>query len=232
MIPRDKALVLFDEMQELEQLTKDFDPQFMPEDSQELYVSFLSDLMVQLANLSPTSIFFFTDNYLDRNRWFSSIGGNAELRLLPGEDKPCLQITEALFSEGYRRLLFLTSLNPFAPIRGIQTAFQLLQLEDDVVVVGPTQRQSCYLLGIKTLHSGLMTEYDPRSSRNHDDAIRAICKLNVSTFTVEEWHDIVSLSDIERLMRETAKQALGNRPFPRRTREYLLYLEEKYNFLI
>lgn len=232
MTLRDKAIVLFDEAHEIERLAKHFVPRFSSEEFQELYRCFLFDFVSQLVNFSSVSTFLYTGNYMEHNRRFGTFGQKAELRLMPSDQDGTVQILDSLFSDGYRRILILTFLNPIAPMQAIQTAFQLLQLEEDVVVLGPTQTQSLYLLGLKTLHDGFIKDFDPRFSRDYDEAVKAACKLDAAPLTVEEWYDVLSMPELERLHRDILRQIRENQPYPRRTREWLMQLDEKYKLSV
>lgn len=232
IIHRDKAIVLLDETLELKGLAKDLDGKLPIEEVQDLYSSFLFDLMSQLVNLSSTSILLCSENYLDRNRWFGAFGGKAELRLLTTEDDANFNIAESLFSEGYRRLVFVNCFNPIAPLPEIQVAFQLLQLEDDTVVLGPAEERRWYLLGIKNLHPALLERLVVGSREGIDDVVKAICGLDVLTFTVQLRYAINSISSIERLRKEIQLRIRENQPYPHKTRERFFQLEHKYNLMM
>ncbi len=225
---RDRAILLFDDVHEMERLAGKFVPQLSAGDFRELYNAFLSDFVSQLVNFSSVQTFLYTDNYMEQNRWFAALGKRGELRLMPDDEDSTLQILDSLFTDGYRRILILSFLNPIAPMRAIQTAFHLLQLEDEVVVLGPTQEHQLYLLGFKSLHEDFIKEFDPRLGHAYDDAVRALCKLDVSALSVEEWYDVLSISDLTRLRNDILKQVTENLPYPRRTREWLMHLEQKY----
>jgi hypothetical protein len=231
MATHDKAIVLLDGALEAKRLAKQLDGRLPTEEVQDLYSSFLFDLMSQLTNLSSTSIFLYSENYLERNRWFSMFGGKAELRLLTAEDDENLHIAESLFSDGYRRLVFLNCLSPIAPLREIQVAFQLLQLEDDIVVLGPTDERSWYLVGIKNLHSAPLKYLYADSREALEDIIKATCRLDVLALTVQPRYAVNSISNIERLRKEIESQIVAHQPFPRKTRDRLIQWERKYGLL-
>lgn len=232
MTARDKAIVLFDEAHEIERHASNFVPKLSSEEFQELYRCFLFDFVSQLMNFSSVYAFLYTQNYEEHNRWFETFRQKAELRPMPSDEDGTLQILDSLFSDGYRRILILRFLNPIVPMRAIQMAFQLLQLEDDVVVLGPTQTQRLYLLGLKTLHDGFFKDFDPRISRDYDEAVKAACKLDAAPLTVEEWYDVLSIPELERLHKDILRQIKENQPYPRRTREWLMQLEEKYKLSV
>ena len=227
MIQRDKAIVLLDDATEVESLAEGLSARISLDEFQALYTSFLIDLLSQLVNLSSTSIFLFTEYYLERNRWFKSLGSRAELRLLPTEEEVSLHIAESLFAEGYRRLLFLTCRNPIAPMQEIQTTFHLLQLEDDVIVVGPTEDRDWYIAGIKSLHIPLLKELDLHSRDRYDQVLKAICNLDVLTFALQPRYDVVSAPDIERLRREIETRIIESQPYPQKTRDQFFQLGKK-----
>jgi hypothetical protein len=231
MAGRDKAIILLDGALEAKRLAKDLDGKLPVEEVQDLYSGFLFDLMSQLVNLSSTSILLFSENYLDRNRWFGGFGSKAELRLLTTEDDANFNIAESVFSEGYRRLVFVNCFNPIAPLREIQVAFQLLQLEDDIVVLGPTDERSWYLVSIKNLHAAPLRHLYAGSHDGLDDIIKAICSVDVLTFTVQPRYAVNSISNMARLRKEIESQVVGNQPFPHKTRERLFQLERKYGLL-
>lgn len=227
MAIRDKAIILLDEAREVESLAEGLGARLSLAEFHALYTSFLIDLVSQLVNLSSTSIILFTEYYLERNRWFKSVGSKAELRLLPTEEDASLHIAESLFAEGYRRLLFLTCRNPIAPMQEIQTTFHLLQLEDDVIVLGPTEDRDWYIAGIKGLHIPLLKELDLQSSDRYDQVLKAICNLDVLTFTLQPRFDVVSASGIERLRREIEMRIIESQPYPQKTRDQFFQLEKK-----
>jgi hypothetical protein len=231
MAARDKAIVLLDGALEAKLLAKELDKKLPAEEVQDLYSGFLFDLMSQLVNLSSTSIILFSENYLDRNRWFGAFGSRAELRLLTTEGDGNYDIAESLFLEGYRRLVFVNCFNPIAPLREIQIAFQLLQLEDDIVVVGPTDERSWYLISIKNLHAAPLKHVLAGSRDGLDDIIKAICGIDVLTFTLQPRYAVNSISNMARLKKEIESQVVGNQPFPHKTRERLFQLERKYGLL-
>ena len=190
----------------------------------------LYDLLSQLINLSSTSLFVYSDNYLDRNRSFGAFGSKAELRLLPTAE-PGSHVAEALFSEGYRRLVFLGCRNPIAPLHEIEVAFHLLQLEDDTVVIGPTEKLGWYLMGIKTLHEPLLRLLHFGSQPGLDEVMKSVCGLNVMAFTISSRYDVESVLDIERLKKDIEVRIRDNQIFPHKTRERFFQMEHEYNLL-
>jgi hypothetical protein len=226
----DKAIVLLDRALDRERLGKDLTIKIPIEELRILYSSFLFDLLSQLINLSSTSILLYTDNYLDRNRWFGAFADKAELRPLPTED-PCLHISEALFSEGYRKLVFLGCHNPIAPLHEIQVAFHLLQLEDDSVVIGPTEKQGWYLVAVRTLHEPLLQKLSFDSQGGLDDVMKIVCGLNAMAFTTSSYYDVATIPDIQRLQEEIETRIRNNQTFPHKTRERFFHLEQEYNLL-
>jgi hypothetical protein len=226
----DKAVVLLDGTLDNEGVARDLVGKIPIEEVRTLHSSFLFDLLSQLINLSSTSIFLYSDNYLDRNRWFGAFAGKAELRPLPTEE-PGLHVSEALFSEGYRKLVFLGCHNPIAPLREIQVAFHLLQLEDDTVVIGPTEDQGWYLAGIKSLQEPLLQKLPFGSQHRFDDLIKTVCDLNVMALTISSRYDIVTIPDIERLRKEIEARIRDNQTFPHKSRERFFQLEQEYNLL-
>jgi hypothetical protein len=97
MIYGDKAIVLLDEALELERFAIDLKGMYPIDELHTLYTNFLFDLINQLVNLSSTSVFLFTENYLDRNRWFGAFAGRAELRSFPSKHDATLHVAESLF---------------------------------------------------------------------------------------------------------------------------------------
>jgi hypothetical protein len=230
MASREKAVVLLDGATENERLAKNLAIKIPVEEFRILYSSFLFDLLSQLINLSSTSIFLYSDNYLERNRWFGAFADRAELRPLPTEE-PCLHISEALFSEGYRRLVLLGCHNPIAPLHEIQVAFHLLQLEDDSVVIGPTEKQGWYLVAVRTLHEPLLQKLPFGTQGGLDDVMRMVCGLNAMAFTTSPRYDVATIPDIERLRKEIEARIRENQTFPHKTRERFFHLEQEYNLL-
>jgi hypothetical protein len=230
MTGREKAIVLLDAALENERLAKNLARKIPIEELRILYSSFLFDLLSQLINLSSTSIFLYTDNYLDRNRWFGAFADRAELRPLPTEE-PCLLISEALFSDGFRRLVFLGCHNPIAPLQEIQVAFHLLQLEDDSVVIGPTENQGWYLVAVRTHHEPLLQKLTLGFHQRFDDVMRTVCGLNAMAFTTCSHYDIATIPDIARLRKEIEARIRDNQTFPHKTRERFFHLEQEYNLL-
>jgi hypothetical protein len=230
MVGREKAVVLLDGALENERLAKALALRIPTEELRILYSSFLFDLLSQLINLSSTSIFLYTDNYLDRNRWFGAFADKAELRSLSTDD-PCLHISEALFSEGYRKLVFLGCHNPIAPLHEIQVAFHLLQLEDDTVVIGPTENQGWYLVAVRTLHEPLFQKLPFGTQGRLDDVMRTVCGLNAMAFTISSRYDVATIPDIERLKKEIEARIRNNQTFPHKTRERFYHLQQEYNLL-
>jgi hypothetical protein len=226
----EKAVVLLDGALENERLAKDIAIKIPTEEFRILYSSFLFDLLSQLVNLSSTSVVLYSDNYLDRNRWFGAFADRAELRLLPTED-PCLIISDTLFSEGYRKLIFLGCQNPIAPLREIQVAFHLLQLEDDAVVIGPTENQGWYLVAVRTLHEPLLRRLPIGTQGRFDDLMRTICGLDAMAFTTSSRYGVATVPDLERLKKEIEARIRNNQTFPHKTRERFFHLEKEYNFL-
>jgi hypothetical protein len=224
------ALVLLDAGSEVERLSMSIGIRLPKGEIRALYSSFLFDLLSQLINLSSTSIFLYTDNYLDRNRWFGAFADKAQLRLLPTEE-PCLHISEALFSEGYKRLVFVGCHNPIAPLHEIQVAFHLLQLEDDSVVIGPTENQGWYLVAVRTLHEPLLQKLPFSTHGGLDDVMRTVCGLNAMAFTTPSRYDVATIPDIVRLKKEIEARIRDNQTFPHKTRERFFHLEQEYNLL-
>jgi glycosyltransferase A (GT-A) superfamily protein (DUF2064 family) len=225
----DKAIVLLDDAARLRVSPENFGEALSSDDMHALYSGFLVDFLNQLAAFSTMSIFLYSEDYLGRNQLLTSISAKTEIRLHPGGLTAGSTIADSLFSEGYRKLVFLTCKNPLAPLREIQIAFQLLELEDDVVVVGPTEDGNWYLLAVKALHEKLLEKLSCDSTGSCEELLKAACELDVMTFVVQSKYDVVSRSAMYRLQNEIEARIGGHLPFPRKTRELLFTLEGKYN---
>ena len=114
-------------------------------------------------------------------------------------------------------------------MREIQFAFHLLQLEDDTVVVGPTEDRGWYLAGIKSLHAPFLKELGARPAAYYDDVLKAICKLDAMTFPLQARYDVVSVSDLERLRKDIELRITEKQPIPQKTMEQFFRQEQKFS---
>jgi glycosyltransferase A (GT-A) superfamily protein (DUF2064 family) len=111
----------------------------------------------------------------------------------------------------------------------IQFAFHLLQLEDDIVVVGPTEKRGWYLAGIKSLHAPLLKELDTLRLGCYDHVLRAICTLDPMAFPLKARYDVVTVSGIERLRKDIELLMTEKQPIPQTTMEQFFRLEQKFS---
>ncbi len=132
---------------------------------------------------------------------------------------------ENVFSDGVRKVVYLDLDAALLPLHAVKHGFELLGLDDDVVVLGPDVTDQIYLVGLKKPHVQI---FDALNSKDpFEVAMKISTPISSMMFTLDRYHCIRDLAGLKRLYKTFLNdgQIIEH---ARRTTGFLQGLKEKY----
>ncbi len=235
----DRALIVLSQQINLERGKGD-EPYFTLswEDIDMLYYSMLNDMFDVFSGLQHVDLFLSgkSEDY----QGCSLLSSNRKITLLdisvPSMNDHIATSLDAVFEQGYRKIILLSHYYPMYTIKFIENVFAQLSCEDDCLVYGASRSGNCYLFALKTNYSDwfrnnakennlsqlkksyLSTDYLLKKASASDMIIFPLSTLK----SVENNYDIVNLKiEIEHSMNL-------NSQFAKHTYEAFKHIEKKY----
>ncbi len=227
---KDKAILFFPKRIDARELKQYFGPKWTLEDIESAYLSFLVDLVDEFHKTLKLTAFLYHSNPERHNSLFEVFHNNVEVRHLPTKDDLLASAVEHVFNDGFKRIVLLNCYNPLLPIQNLQLAFVLLNLDEDIITIGPCENRNCYLLGMKAPHIDLLQNVDVFLRESYESLLKKICSLNIMVFPLKKWYDIVTPNDFARLKAEIERMIVAKKEYPKKTYEFLRQIGRKYKF--
>ncbi len=130
-----------------------------------------------------------------------------------------------VFSDGTKKLIYLDVDAALIPVQTLRHAYELMSLDDDVVVLGPDIADQLYMVGLKKPH---VQVFDALNAKDpFEVSMKISSPLSAMLFTLERFACLRDLTGLRRLFNSFVKngQVIEN---ARRTTDFLLGLKEKY----
>lgn len=104
------------------------------------------------------------------------------------------------FAEGFRRVVLIGSDNPTLPPELVEAAER--GLDDHDLVIGPSADGGYYLLGMERLQRGLFERITWSTEVVYHETLKRARELGLRTHAVDEWYDVDTVADLDRLRAE------------------------------
>lgn len=196
--------------------------------AKDLYVSFLSDTfalmeMVWEARDELQLVLCYTPAGAEEA--FEEIEREGSLMILQRGDDLGERLRNCfadLFAMGYEAVVIIGGDSPTLPDEYIFDAFECFESDDDVVI-GPTEDQGYYLIGLRRLHEAIFNNIPWSTDGVLPATIEQIEKAELNLTLLPEWYDVDTPEELARLRAElqTAKDTTKH------TRRFLKELAKK-----
>ncbi len=205
-------------------------PPLSNEEAAELHASLLFDIVERAALHLHAQPYIYFDP-ADARADFEHVLRHAsfEYKLKPASgNKFSDKIANAVdnvFSDGTRKLVYLDVDAALVPMHLLRHAFDILSLDDDVVLLGPDTSDQLSVVGLKKPHVQIFDALNAKDPFNVSMKISS--PLSAMLFTLERIHCVRDLSSLRRVFNSFVRngQSLEH---ARRTSDFLLGLKEKY----
>ena len=179
-------------------------PPLTPIEAAQLYEALLRDSIALASNLEGIDL-AIAITPPDATTYFKRISPPGTL-LIPVECVDigdCLsQVLGNLLEMGYPKVLAFNADGPTIPPQYIQTAVH--QLDNDEVVLGPSEDGGYYLVGMKQLHPQIFSDIAWSTPQVLAQTMDKIEALGLRAGLLPPWYDVDTDSDLARLQDELA----------------------------
>lgn len=226
----DKSLLVFSRTPLPKEVRTNFVPPLTHEEAAEFHASFLFDLVdrvVSQFHVHPYIYFDPADARPDFEHIFRHAGFDFNLKPASGgkfSDK-ISNAVENIFSDGVKKLIYLDIDAALVSSQQIKHGFELLSLDDDVIVLAPDVADQLYLIGLKKPHVQIFDALNAKDP--FEVAMKISSPLSSMMFTLSRFQCVRDLAGLKRLY----KSFLNNGQViesARRTTGFLQGLKEKY----
>jgi len=205
-------------------------PPLTHEEAAEFHASLLFDIVERAAvqlHAQPYVYFDPADARSDFEHVFRHASFEFKLKPAIGakfSDKVSNAV-DNIFSDGTRRLVYLDVDSAILGLQLLRNSFDLLSLDDDVVVLAPDTTEQLCLVGLKKPHAQI---FDALNSKNpFDVAMKIASPIAAMLFTLGRSHSTGDLTGLRRLYNSFIRNGQTIES-ARRTTDFLLGIKEKY----
>ena len=192
-------------------------------DRRDLYAAFLHDTLSTCRSIANVvvRVAYAPDGGLDG---FETLDlSSSDLLTQRGHDLGMRQrgVFEDLFEAGYSKVLIIGSDLPTLPVSHIEDA--LSQIDDSLVVLGPSEDGGYYLMGLAAPRGNdptpdLFTDIKWSTSSTLEDTIRAAENADLTVSQTAPWYDIDTIDGLSRLREDlTTAEHIQRAPETART---------------
>ncbi|HUI29174.1 MAG TPA: hypothetical protein VLX91_03075 [Candidatus Acidoferrales bacterium] len=205
-------------------------PPLTYEEAAELHVSLLYDLVeraISQFHVHPYIYFDPADARADFEHIFRHAGFEYKLKPAIG-NKLSDKIGNAvdnIFSDGVKKLIYIDLDAALIPNQAIKHVFELLSLDDDVVVLAPDTVDQLYMIGLKKPHVQIFDALNAKDP--FEVAMKISAPLSSMMFTLNRFQCIRDLAGLRKIYKSFVSngQVVEN---ARRTANFLQGLKEKF----
>jgi len=226
----DKSLLIFSRTPLPKEVRTNLVPPLTHEEAAEFQSSLIFDLVdraVSQLHVQPYIYFEPADARPDFEHIFRHAGFDFKLKPAIGarlSDK-IANAVENIFSDGIKKLVYLDIDAALIDPRVVKRGFELLSLDDDVIVLAPDSADCICLVGLKKPHTQI---FDAMNAKNpFEVALKISAPLSSMMFTLNRCQGLRDFAGLRRLFKSFINngQALEN---ARRTTTFLQGIKDKY----
>jgi glycosyltransferase A (GT-A) superfamily protein (DUF2064 family) len=226
----DKSLLIFSRAPLPKEVRTDLVPPLTHEEAAEFHASLLFDLVDRAASqfhAQPYVYFEPADSRADFEHVFRHAGFEFKLKPAIGarQSDKIANAVENIFTDGVKKLVFLDLDAALIQPQVVRRGFELLGLDDDVVVLAPDVADFLYLVGLKKPHVQIFDALNAKDP--FEVALKISSPLSAMMFTLGRCQCVRDLAGLKRLYRSFVNngQVIEG---ARRTTTFLQSLKEKY----
>ncbi|HEY9164826.1 MAG TPA: DUF2064 domain-containing protein [Candidatus Kryptonia bacterium] len=205
-------------------------PPLTHEEAAEFHASLLFDIVERAAlhlHAQPYVYFEPADARSDFEHVFRHASFEYKLKAAVGSkmsDK-IANAVDNVFSDGTKKLIFLDVDAATLGLQVLRNAYELLSLEDDVLILGPDAADQLCLIGMKKPHAQVFDAFNAKNP--FEVAMKIASPISAMLFTLGKLQTIRDLSGLRRLYNSFTRNGhtIEN---ARRTTDFLLGIKEKY----
>jgi glycosyltransferase A (GT-A) superfamily protein (DUF2064 family) len=226
----DKSLLVFSRTPLPKEVRADLVPPLTNEEAAEFHAALLFDLVDRAASqfhAQPYIYFDPPDSRADFEHIFRHAGFEYKLKPALGsrQSDKIANAVDNIFTDGAKKMVYLDLDAALVHPQVIRRGFELLGLDDDVVVLAPDVFDLLYLVGLKKPHVEI---FDAMNAKDpFEVAMKISVPLSSMMFTLGRYRCIRDLAGLKRLYRSFVNngQVIEN---ARRTTGFLQGIKEKY----
>lgn len=190
-------------------------PPLTPEMAARLYQCFLLDVLDLVADLPGVDpVVAFSPPEAEEE--FSQLT-SGRFQLVPQEGADLGARLEnsfrVLFRQGYTRVAAVSTDTPDLPVEYLQEAF--FRLQSGRVVLGPCPDGGYYLIGLSSPTPELFRDMPWSTDRVLPETEARVKRMGLALSYLPEWHDVDTVADLDRLVREMTGGKPSGSPAPR-----------------
>jgi hypothetical protein len=196
-----------------------FDGKFGIHEIEEMYLSYLADIVSQLTRYQKTRVCVLYYSSSLQEVLLQLFRTPAELRLVGQKETGSIYspTIERLFKSGQSKsVLLLLTLHPLVNYHILGHALRILSFEDESVVIGTLSNQTPYLLGMKNPHGSFLTLSD---SEYYDSEalLRRCCSIDALVNPLNSLPAIQTMGDLLVLREKLERLCEQRHDYPKRT---------------
>ncbi len=206
-------------------------PPLTNEEAAELHASLLFDIVERAAvhlHVQPYVYFDPADARADFEHVFRHASFEYKLKPAIGS-KLSDKISNAVdnvFSDGVKKLVYLDVDAALVSPQTIKHCYDLLSLDDDVVVLAPDELNQLYMVGLKKPHIQI---FDAINSKDpFEVSMKISAPISAMLFTLERFHCMRDIAGLRRVFNTFTRNGQIIEQ-ARRTTDFLIGLKEKYS---
>jgi rSAM/selenodomain-associated transferase 1 len=215
-----QALIIFAKQPVPGRVKTRLSPPLSPADAARLYLGMLTDTIETFASFTTTDTFLFFEPSDGAEAFFRDAW--PDLTVFPQQGGVLGERLEnafaGLFNAGFDAVAAMGSDSPDLPRAYVEAAFRYLEEGSAEVVFGPVEDGGYCLVAMGRLHPELFRGIPWSTGRVLEKSEQAAISLGLGTARLPAWHDLDTVGDLDRLLRE------GNPDAAPRTRRFLRQL--------
>lgn len=206
-------------------------PPLTNEEAAEFHASLLFDIVERAAlhlHVQPYVYFDPADARADFEHVFRHANFDFKLKPAVGNkfSEKIANAVDNIFSDGTRKLVYLDVDAGLVSLQTIKYAYELLSLDDDVVVLAPDEVNQLYLVGLKKPHVQI---FDAINSKDpFEVSMKISSPLASMLFTLDRFACVRDLASLRKVFDAFTQNGRAIE-HARRTTDFLLGLKDKYS---
>ncbi len=229
----EKSLLVVSRTPLPKEVKTNFVPPLTNEEAAELHASLLFDVVERASvhlHAQPYVYFDPADARADFEHVFRHASFEYKLKPATGS-KLSDRISNAVdnvFSDGARKLIYLDVDAALVSLQTLRYGYELLSLDDDVIVLGPDDTDLLYMVGLKKPHVQIFDALNTKSP--FEVSMKISSPLAAMLFTLERFSCMRDPAGLKRTFYTFTRngQVIEH---ARRTTDFLLGLKDKYGEL-
>ena len=227
----EKSLLVVSRTPLPKEVKTNFVPPLTNEEAAELHASLLFDIVERAAlhlHAQPYVYFDPADARADFEHVFRHASFEYKLKPAIG-NKFSDKISNAVdnvFSDGTKKLIYLDTDAALVSLQTLRHGYELLSLDDDVIILAPDDADQLYMVGLKKPHVQIFDAFNAKDP--FEVSMKISSPLAAMMFTLERFSCMRDAAGLRRVFNTFTKNGQIIEQ-ARRTTDFLLGLKDKYS---